>query len=125
MGLNYVGPLIGCFSTNTCTVFNLWLEVCGCRELTVCIDLRHFIADLCEYPWILVSVGGSGTNPPWIPRIVKFWRSQRYTQIFNCTGVSAPNSQVVQGSTVQLSEQHRTNQELHSSTPQSILDHSG
>ena len=46
-----------------------------------------------EHPQILVSVAGPETNPSQIPR-------EDYIQIYSCLGVCAPNSHVVQESTV-------------------------
>lgn len=109
-GFNCMGHLICRFlSIHTCTVFDLQLGVCECREPTVCISLHHFI----ERPWAYMDfciLGGPGINPPWILRDnLDFWGFKSYTLIFDCAGFGAPNRHVVQGSTIYKFNKHNFN----------------
>lgn len=52
-----------------------------------------------EHPQILVFVRDPGMNPPWIPRVVKFWGSPELYMDFQLHGgVNVLNPCVVQGS---------------------------
>lgn len=56
-----------------------------------------------EHPWTSVFTWGPRTNPPWILKDnSSFLGVKSYMQIWGYTGVSMPNSCIVQVSTVIL-----------------------
>lgn len=92
MGLDCVQSLThGFLKINACTVFDLWLRVCGCEGLTVFTALHHFIYETWASADLVVFRDSRINSLQILWNNLSFWGVKNYRQISDRVEVIALN----------------------------------